>query len=80
MDKNDYDTKMRELLTHDVYPKLNKDQPTSKLIRNSTLPDNIKAELIPKNSVSPSLYGFHKIHKINASLRSTVNTINSSTY
>lgn len=85
MDNEDYDTKMQEL-THDVYPKLNKDPTstlktqTSKLITNSTFPDNIKVVLIPKKPSSLRLYGLTKIHKINMLLRPIVSPINSLIY
>lgn len=50
------------------------------VIKKSSLSDEIKKKIIPKNGIMPRIYGLPKIHKEGIPLRPIVNTIGSPTY
>ena len=81
-----YRKMLDHLSTSGSYRKLDKD-PTRKIInkvtktiKNSTLDENIKKKLIPKDALIPRIYGLPKIHKDGVPIRPIVNTRNSPTY
>jgi hypothetical protein len=51
-----------------------------KVIQSSSLEDNIKNKIIPKNLVIPRIYGIPKIHKEGFPVSPIVNTIGSPSY
>ena len=90
MNKDDYTSKIRNLLDQDDY-KITKGNPTNRFTNSikKTLEDilqtnNISLELaknlIPKNPTIPQIYGLPKIHKTEVPLRPIVCTIGSATY
>ena len=70
MDTHDYLSKMEEHLTKGgSYTKLKK-YPSTKIIKevkkaidDSTLDEDLKRKLMPKNTIIPRIYGLPKIHK-----------------
>lgn len=87
MNRSEYEEKMLDrLLNSGSYKKLNKD-PTIKIvkemtaaIKSSSLDNEVKEKLIPKNCVTSQIYGLPKVHKDNVPLRPIVNTIGSPPY
>ena len=82
----DYKTKMVEHLNSGFYQKITKD-PLKKVVREvtlaikkSSLDEDTKKKLIPKNVIMPCIYGLPKIHKACIPHRPIVNTIGSPTY
>ncbi len=86
MDKDEYITKMHDLLTEGETYQVQAKDPTSKL--EKAIGDAIKeleegnklakdqaANLKPKNSLSPRIYGLPKIHKDDMPLRPIVSSI-----
>ena len=49
-------------------------------IKKSSLNEELKKKLMPKNTIMPHIYGSPKIHKSGIPIRSIVNTIGSPTY
>ena len=87
LDREDYDKKMLDHLSASgSYRRLDRD-PTKKIIaevtktiKNSSLDENTKKKLIPKDTSVPRIYGLPKIHKDGVPIRPIVNTIGSPTY
>ena len=89
MNKDDYKSKIRNLLDQDDY-KFIKGKPTNRFTNSikkaleDILQTNISLELakhlIPKNPTIPQIYGLPKIHKTEIPLRPIVCTIGSGTY
>ena len=91
MDANDYDTKMKELLSDEnTYKKLSSD-PTNKfkatlgkLLKKwkdgNIISYNIWQRLYPTAADIPKLYGLPKVHKQGYPLRPIVSSVNSVTY
>ena len=52
----------------------------SRIMKNPSLDDSTKKNLIPSNAILPRIYGLPKIHKDRVPLRPIVNTIGSPTY
>ena len=82
----DYLKKMTEHLESGCYKKVTKDplkkvmRDVTKVIKNSSLDEETKKKLTPKNVIMPIIYGLPKIHKSGIPLRPIVNTIGSPTY
>ena len=77
---------LEHLSTSGSYKTLDRDH-TKKIItevtkttKKSSLDENTKKKLIPKDTMVPRIYGLPKIHKEGAPIRPIVNTIGSPTY
>lgn len=86
MKTKDYNMKMSDHLESRSYRKL-QDNPMRKIIKKitstiniSSMDDDLKKRIIPKDIVLPRVYRLPKIHKTDNPLRLIVNTIGSPTY
>ena len=82
----DYQRKMIEHLKSRCYRKITK-HPLKKVVRDvtlaikkSSLDEEMKKQLTPKNVIMPHIYGLSKIRKLGIPLRPIVNTIGSPMY
>ena len=77
---------MTEHLESGCYKKVTKDplkkvmRDVTKVIKNSSLDEETKKKLTPKNVIMPRIYGLPKIHKPGIPLRPIVNIIGSPLY
>jgi hypothetical protein len=82
----DYKLKIASLLSDSAYKKLDKDptesieRKTIKLLKKSSLPEDLRKRLQPSGSRAPRLYGLPKIHKEGVPLRPIVSNIGAPTY
>ena len=82
----DYKLKITSLLADSAYKKLDKDptdsieRKTIKLLKKSSLPEDLRKQLQPSGSRAPRLYGLPKIHKEGVPLRPIVSNIGAPTY
>jgi hypothetical protein len=86
MNKLNYHSKILNLLNTPTYRKFYR-SPINKIsksikyaLKHSSLDDNIKKFLEPKNYITLRIYGQHEIHKQEIILHPIVSTINSPTY
>jgi hypothetical protein len=86
LNTDDYKHKVTSLVEDTSYRKLDKyatektERKTARLLKNSSLTEDIKKQLLPSGSRPPRLYGLRKIHKVGVPLRPTVNNIGAATY
>jgi len=82
----DYQQKMKTLLNESAYRRLPKDQTdstehkTTRLLKKSTLSEDVYKELNPSGSRPPRLYGLPKIHKGGVPMRPIISNIGAPTY
>jgi uncharacterized protein YaaW (UPF0174 family) len=82
----DYKLKIASLLGDSAYKKLNKDstdsieRKTTKLLKKSSLPEDLHKQMQPSGSRAPQLYGLPKIHKKGVPLRPIISNIGALTY
>jgi hypothetical protein len=86
LNTTDYKLKIASLLGDSAYKKLDKDptdsieRKTIKLLKKSSLPEDLRKQLQPSGSRAPRLYGLPKIHKEGVPLRPIVSNIGAPTY
>ncbi|XP_071442250.1 uncharacterized protein [Hetaerina americana] len=86
MGKEEYHSKIREILADKAYVRLSRDltdaimRKTNTLIKKTEFPAEIAKNLRPQAPAPQRLYGLPKIHKIGAPLRPIVSAIGSPTY
>ena len=90
MERDEYDSKMSELLNSTTYKKLKKDPTSAKenklsrllksLEKSKELPSKLYNKLRPSGTQPPRIYGLPKIHKPLVPLRPIVSCINSPSY
>src|SRR5215469_1292483 len=86
LNSTDYKQKINTLLEDSAYRRLTKDptesteRKTTRLLKKSTLSEDICKQLSPSGSRPPRLYGLPKIHKEGVPLRPIVSNIGAPTY
>jgi hypothetical protein len=86
LNSTDYKKKITNLLGDSAHKKLDKDstefieRKIMKLLKKSSLPEDLRKQLQPSGSRAPRLYGLPKIHKEGVPLRPIVSNIGAPTY
>ena len=86
LNTTDYKQKITSLLEDPAYKKIHKDRTdsierkTTKLLKKSSIPEDLRKQLQLSGSRAPRLYGLPKIHKEGVPLRPIFNNIGAHTY